>query len=301
MINKVVKRILKFTRGKKLYLDLMKEHKFIAVFNNHIGEVVFTSAYMEAFKKKHGINHLTAVTKKSLSGILPLYKHVYDDVVVLDNDSIGNLAFYLNDKDHIKYHAINSIWDNRSTRTKFDRILSSQEIEPCYKMGAFYTEYMGLDLSSPVDHPVPLNKSNYEKEYDFTAGKAVLLIPEARSCKMLPSEFWNELSDRIADKGYKVFVNAGGDKTKVKGTRVFLNLCEMPSFVNACGKAISIQCGLSDLLVEAGCDCDVLIAEKTFSCSRRSDNPSVPFSVKQMHFNEDSNWKVYMDEILKHM
>ena len=168
-------------------------------------------------------------------------------------------------------------------------------------MGSFYTEYLGLNISSSVDHPVPVNKLGYENEYEFTAGKGVLLIPEASSCKMLPSEFWNELSDKLTNEGYKVFVNAGGDESKIKGTSVFLTLWEMPSFVNACGKAISIQCGLSDLLVEAGCNCDVLIAEKTFSCSRSSNNPNVPFAIKQMHFNEDSDWKVYMDEILGNM
>lgn len=195
------------TEGKKIY-EKLKERGWLFIFNGNIGEVVFTCAYIPAFKKKNNIRNCVAVTYEKLNCLLRFTYPFFDDVIILDKKRLNNLCFYLRYKKFYRTKAVNSIWHDKRMRYSAD----NKGVFPIdkYKTSRCYASYLGLDILTDIVHPVEQNNELIYKKYmnyRIETNRSILLLPEANTCKTFDSLFWIELATRLEKKGYRVIFN----------------------------------------------------------------------------------------------
>ena len=90
--------------------------------------------------------------------------------------------------------------------------------------------------------------------------KSVLLIPYAQSAKEFDVSLWELIGKKLNNLGYKVYTNVK-DETEpaINGTiSAVLPLRYVITFIEYAGSAISIRCGLTDLIAISDCDVEVL-------------------------------------------
>lgn len=188
---------------------------------------------------------------------------------------------------------------NCSTGRKWNAIWKKADFFQERCTAAFFCSYLGMDINTPVVHPKIKKDSDGSimEQYGIVKGNTVVLIPIAYTCKMVGKQFWVALANALSKKGYNVVVNASSDYQIEGFNNILPPLSDIAAIVEYAGLAVSIQCGLSDLLVESGCQCEVLMAERSFDYTRYTKKNS-PYAVRNMYLVEDENWELVYREII---
>ncbi|MCQ2523349.1 MAG: hypothetical protein MJ123_03340 [Lachnospiraceae bacterium] len=281
-------KIISYIRGWLLFRKYKKLYKNAFVLSSHIGEVVFTCSYVEAYKKQWGIDKCCVITFDRFIPIVGLYE-TFDDVFALDPKPLRALSYYLSDKNHLKTGFVNDIWKNKHSQDLFNKCKHS-------KIGyhaEFYSTYLKIDIRSQIKKPdislIGNYLSNRNSNLDFT-GKTILICPLAQTVKMIPNTFWEKLVSRIISKGYKVYIN--GNMDIENAITIKPDLIELVDLASKVNRVISLQSGLSDLLVELGIECDVIMYEEQAFYRRKDDYPFVVPSLTGINDSTDFDYLV---------
>lgn len=255
--------------------------EWAVILNDGIGEFVFTSAYIPSCMAKRGVKDFILVTKRRFSSLARLYPF-YKNVKILNDRELNCLCSYLSGKDPDQTKCFNSLWKDKKTfaiLTKYEKAIPEDQHGELLSL--IISEYFSVDnrlkYFKPSIHPLSGNEKSY---YDRIAKNSIMLNPLATTCKMLDKVFWLELAAKLEEKGYKVLFNC--PETYDHGHFDFFQppLDTLPSIVKEMKGAISIQCGLSDLLVECGCNTIVLFVHREGDTNyRRFTNNGTPFEV----------------------
>lgn len=90
-------------------------------------------------------------------------------------------------------------------------------------------------------------------------GKYVVFLPEEKLMKMLDASFWQTLSARFAQRGYRVYVHRTFTDGAELSVGALLEVCK-----HAAG-CVSMGCGIAVLLTAAGCQLDIIYTQLRLS------------------------------------
>lgn len=130
-------------------------------------------------------------------------------------------------------------------------------------------------------------KSEYAKnlfhELGLRPGKTVILAPYAGSfASEMGLELWEQLTDRLIERGYQVCTNSCGEsEPPIKNTvPVFFPYEEAVNVLEYAGGFVALRSGLCDIVSQADCKM-VIIYEAGFNAARYEY-----FSLRKMKLNE---------------
>ena len=301
----IVRKIFKYNPirylwGWRIYTCLHRKYKYYIVLNNHIGEAVFTCSYVKELKEEKKIDKIVAISKKSLADICLMFNSI-DKVIILSNREISALCVYLNNKSHDKYSAINSIWDNRRTINIYKKYWLEVQYQDEWLLSRFYSDYLNLIEKSNIEKPIVNDEKSivqFIKENAIQKGKSLIIIPDANTYPMMPDEFWNKIATFFMEKKYNVYINSNKEHNIICNGYIMPKLADITAIVNYAGVCISIQCGLSDLLVAADCPCYVIQTGNAESQCRQAIE-GAPFAIKHLFNTSPYRWKETSNEVLK--
>lgn len=285
-------KLFSYIKGKYIFSKYKKIYKNAFVLCSHIGEVVFTCSYVDAYKNTWKIDRCCVITLGKFSDIVKLY-NVFDDIFVLSPLEIRALSYYLRNKDHLRTGFVNDIWKNSYSQSLFNQCKHS---ETGYH-AEFYTRYLKIDGNSTVCRP-DITRIDECLDSDRVLNecneKSVLICPMASTVKRIPDLFWEKLVCEIRNKGYKVYINGGlqiADSIAINP-----GLIELIDLARKAKRTISLQSGLSDLLVELMVDCHVIMYEEQAYFRRKNDYPFVVPSL--IGINEYTDFDMLVDSLV---
>lgn len=300
-----MKNIIKIIIGFFLSLiyNRKKDDIYLLVWG-HIGEAVYTSSLLPELKrqKKKNINILTYTPYDQ---IVELYKSNYNSCMVLSRRKF----------DCIRRYALSAICIHNNFMGAEWRFFDAKyhvDLDEFYVVGFNYkVGQLGLTYStkhSLITDPVPLEDENVQtiiKKYNIQKGKAVILIPYAQSAKLIDFEKWEKIVIILKNKGYNVFTNVKDESEKeIENTiPIIIPLKYMITVTQYAGLAISIRCGLTDLLAVSECNIEVLYRvenkeDMAFAkiCSAKLGRDNILYKKKCL-IDCDSSFETFLDYI----
>lgn len=227
----------------------------------HIGEAVYALSLIHEFKRTRGIDKVHILVDRPYEQIVQLYRDEVVDAAGIGVKRISCMAEYANS--HLCFHknlyGHSWYWD----KNEFYADLPATTYIPgfIYKVRDLGIPYSTThqDISNPIEDDDE-TLQEIIRSNAIVKGKSVLLIPYARSAKMMNNRNWEKLANTIRAQGYEVYTNVKNDSdTIIEGTKaICVPLKYIIAVVNYMGSAVSIRCGLTDLLAVGDCDCETI-------------------------------------------
>lgn len=220
----------------------------------HIGDAALALSWLWAFREEKHIPWLTVLISEKLSGLARLYSEDIDEILVKEQEELEALSLFLEADRTARYNIVGYEWHylpkERQTPVPLTLLMYKTE-----HLGIFYaadSKYIKGYGEESVCIKRVIDK------YKIKKGKSVILIPYARSAGMLPFDFWTALASDL-QKEYMVYTNIADDEMPVYGTiPINIPLEYLIDIVNYAGHAVSVRCGITDILALGNCNCQVL-------------------------------------------
>lgn len=282
-------------RGREIYdgirREYPKERLYFITFNG-IGDTYLAGMYMadrmRYDSEDKGVVIFISETCRRVFGLLEHGAHITGEYVIGDNREFLKLLLFIRQMGYEKMGVCNLTH-------------SYDLIDPGYLRG-----YKGLDFNAMVQmggYHAPVKKTGVRvisenADETMTAcglneGKTAILSPYAKSARDLPDGFWEELAERLIDKGYTVCTNIAGSEQAIEGTiPLAAPLEQIFDLVEKCGVFIGLRSGLCDLISGAH-------AEKIILYSLRQtwggDYTYRFFSLENMGFADENTREYIVD------
>lgn len=225
----------------------------------HIGEAVYALSLLPELTKIKN-KKINIITFSPYSQIAELYADYCNKIIVLSRRKIGFIQCYSQSHICAYDNYIGGGWEWEDNSLYLD-------IPDIYVAGL---NYKIKDLKIPyttkhslITNPVSSNSKEFldlVNQLEVEKGKSVLLIPYAQSAKEMSVEFWTRITEIIKKAGYKVYTNVKDDsESPIPGSvPAKIPLRYVINFIQYAGSAISIRCGLTDLIAVSDSDVEVL-------------------------------------------
>ncbi len=235
-----------------------------------IGDALFVSGYVNAYKKRYNRERVCIVTKKSLGFVGEIFEAV--DEVIADNELARRLELF---------SVATSTWSLKNflfahAERNLCRVQKNILPDNDRAVLTFYRIVLGLEDDAEFTLPHIDDQYN-EGNYD----DAVILMPYAVCLSLNKEDFWQKLAKEISALGYRVYTNVKDDSEKViEGTLPFsYDLLTAASIAPKTKAVISLRSGICDLLAFTATDLYVLYPDKEAVASFSFDRiPTCPES-----------------------
>lgn len=106
--------------------------------------------------------------------------------------------------------------------------------------------------------------------YGAIPGKSVVLSPYAFSVEKIDITFWEDLAQRLSEKGFVCFTNTykPGEKPVGSTKSISFSLMETAAFTQYCGNMIALRSGLCDLTQYTACKMAVIYPDRDVGGTR---------------------------------
>lgn len=208
-----------------------------------IGDTLYIAALVKAYKREHPyVSKVCMVLKKGhgeLGRLFPAVDEVLvsDEIVqILDFYSLYTQTWTL--KNYVYGHF------KKSSRFIYDPEYNQKD---CRNI---LTRYSRLVMNLSTEAELEKIHLGSALRYAEKSNEDIVLMPYARTAKLLPFAFWETLARRLTEKGYTVYTNIGGEKERaIQGTiPVKKTLLDMALLCEGYKAVISLRSGLCDLL-----------------------------------------------------
>jgi len=237
------------SRLKKICVNSDTHYVFI---NDHIGDVVITMGYLNAFREKRKLSHVTIVVTSKFQKIIEQYIDDYDEAIYLNSFVIYRI-FLLNQTRYGQY-VLGSEYPNVTFVNPADELLRGFEYAKLYpdislmsmiKYGCF-----GLDIEAEF---IPISKLNLQLPSSEVLEKRVVFSNDSRTVVGESKELYSLLAKYFIEEGFSVYTNTEDFSQIVEGSKqIFFGLEKLGDFING-GIFIGTRCGLHDLLSYYDC------------------------------------------------
>lgn len=242
--------------GKKVFDGLDKEKFYFLLAGGHIGDLILGLSFLYAIKKKMRLKRLYVISNQRYKGLASLYKEDIEEIIILGDDDIEALRAYVCSDLKNTYNIIGAGWEfvpiERSVPFPIAQVMYK-----CRHLGLDYdvkSKYINSHTETDRGFQDYIEKTNIRKH------ESVILIPYAQTATTLPVCFWENLASRLSEQ-YSVYTNIGSNEEPIKGTEpIYIPFEYVVKTINYAGGAVSVRCGLTDVLALGKCNCVVLYA-----------------------------------------
>ena len=232
---------------------------YILLWGGHIGDEAIALSWLGAFKREKCINKLVILTSKTYAGMARLYAEDINEIKIMDKNELDALKVYTmsNNRKYMNICGAGWHWMPKNRGVPFP-----------IAQTLFKTMQLGLNYTTKSKRINGWGYSNFEvkkliKEYGILKDKSLILIPYAKTAEEIPMTFWNRIIEKFSSI-YQIYTNVAGNEIPIEGTKsITVSLEYIVDIVKYAGAAISVRCGLTDLLALGECNCQVVYMATT--------------------------------------
>jgi len=224
----------------------------------HIGDVLFTFGYINAYKSKNNIKKLTVICKESFKELAQMYPDAIDEIIIV-SEFVLNLilsvdASYYNVLILKKLLKLVIVVPPNHFRGGFDEISRFPGVT---FIGSIKYGILGLDEKDSFEPPVKQNEDVGEllDRLGIISGKTIILSPYTHGREYsLDTNIFDAIAIRYSQKGYRVMTNISAKwHEPIKNTEALCcSLREALLISEYCSCVIGIRSGFLDLTLLSG-------------------------------------------------
>lgn len=270
-------------KGMRLYREILKKYgKDVHIFivRGATGDVFLNGLYLDEYVRKRRIRKFVLVgDAKGLGRIAALFG--ITDTVSLSFEEAEQL------QQCYKFFKCNNVTDLFMWQGSlyFNRCQTRMHREFHFLDTYTYYIYGGMvgrqEWKKPVFQPLTEELEERYRQAGLRKGKTIMIAPFAYSVKNLPAWFWEEIADRLREKGYEVFasintaveVNPFGNMDSF-----FFPFEESEAVLQYCGNFIALRSGLCDIVSMVPCRQVILYPEEMEQLDYRVHRSDMKFS-----------------------
>lgn len=258
---------LSIYKGGRELRNINDGNKFIFVFSCGIGDIVWSSSFLQAYIEENNITGkiLILCLKRDLRILQTYYPNF--EYKCLGKEMLECVTKYSSIKriENVKatIYPVSDIRKHIQVKSKCYADLG-MEMDTCYKRGCFQlSDNVPLkkpDLSIYLDQALSIIREKHMPE-----NKTVVLVPFINSRIQMPLGYWEKIADILIHLGYQVYTNISSlDGEYVKNTTpLYTSLEVLPLVIKYVGYAVSARCGLADWLYVNECRMSIIHTFKT--------------------------------------
>lgn len=241
-------------RGRRLYRKITGEYPGCDVLlcpYPGTGDIYLIGTFLKQFVEKEGIKeYVLVVVSSACKKTADIFST--SNIAAIDGPSACRdlVRYYMVCPEECRIRIMNDSWGDIYTNpVQWLRGLHGMNFAEMFRRFVF-----GLDGSIQPRHPEFQNKSQeievLREQYGMKEKRSVLLSPYAVTLSDMPNTFWEELAERLKEKGYAVYTNIGSEEEKaIDGTcPLFFQLDMAPQLVSWMGGFVGIRSGLCDII-----------------------------------------------------
>lgn len=212
-----------------------------------IGDTVNIAAFLSSYKRVHSHKKCTLVVKEAQEDFISMFPEA-DGVLAIDNLKMFALRIYV--AFYEKYRYKNVLYGHFVPEDlSFASYKTTQEL-------SFVNEYKASVLE------IPLNSEMDEvvlPKTEVTGEDRILILPYAKSFKVIDNSFWEALVEEYVKRGKTVFCNiAPGEQCIKNALPCQVSIRELCGLAFSFEQIIGLRSGAMDALSLTGCTLDVI-------------------------------------------
>ena len=250
----VYRRVIESYRGKAVYQRLKNKYGKIPVFlcpYTGTGDIYLIGTFWKEYVEKNRIdNYVFCVISNACKKVATIFGIKNIELLHNQKESEYLIRYYTLCPNEIKLKLLNDGWAQIHTNpSEWFRGYKGMNFTEVFRRFVF-----DLPDSCMPRHPdfedVREKIGEFFKEHNLCKGKTVVLSPYSNTLADLPDEFWEEIADRLIEKGYIVCTNSSGDmEPPVPNTKVvFFPLDIASQFLSEAGYFIGVRSGFCDVI-----------------------------------------------------
>ena len=232
---------------------LNKNCKFVYILNEHLGETFLLASMLEQLLERDNIKKVTFVVQSNTQKeVLKLFadKSKIESIIVVptNNNMRINTSLYIGAVRNIDGIFYRVLMPERFWRTP--------EVKDNHYLELICKE-LKLNQSSMKILP-NVNANSVEKMIDKAKNQGlntdnfIYLLPESTSVKEIPESFWYELSKKLRELGYDIYINRVTKNYKIDNTTSFGTSIEEAYILAQKAKyIIGMRSGLYEILISS--------------------------------------------------
>ena len=194
----------------------IKYRKNIIIPPQGLGDILYILLILSGKEEKYTI----FLTKKYFGDLCNLFPEVISKKVYMNQLPYSPYALY-----------------------KFSDIYKESYQENFYKL---FKNVNGGEFNKEKHIPISVNAVKTFNKLNLVSGKTVLILPEAKSCPNITSDYWLKYAQFIEKSGYEPVFNSNLKFGKYKN--IFLSISDTITFATLSGNIIGYRSGLCDVL-----------------------------------------------------
>ena len=218
--------------------------------NDHIGDMIISLGYLNAFRNSKEKNHITLVVTEKYKELVSGYYGDYEDVNYIDSHYLYRIfllnltrfgEFYLKKM----YPNVTFVNPADSVLLGFDylKLYPEMNLEKMIKYGCF-----GLSNNAKFE---PLSDEKYIDIHNKS--RSVLLSVESRTVEAGQIELFEKLVQELEESGFEVYTNIADEEKCFGNSKPFYgSLSEIRKLLHG-GVLIGVRSGLHDLAMYEKC------------------------------------------------
>lgn len=249
----LVYSVYKQIRGKHIYERIIRQYPnrpiLICPYTG-TGDIYLIGTLLQQYLTANNIyDYVFAVVSSACKKVAQLFG-IRNIIQLKSTDECGYLMQYYVFHDDCQLKILNDCWPEVYTnRTEWIRGLHGLNFTEMFRRFVFELD----EKAEPIAPALPAEKDKVQKlldTYGLKGEKTVVLSPYSNTLADLPNAFWEEVANRLKQKGYSVCTNTGKtSETAVKGTvAVFVPFNLAIQFLNAAGGFIGVRSGFCDVI-----------------------------------------------------
>ncbi|WP_167958638.1 hypothetical protein [Anaerosporobacter faecicola] len=236
-------------------LCFRKRGRYNIVICEHIGDMLFTLGYLNAFGKEKNSIPLHVITTKKWLELVTLYPNAYDSIQVVKHWQLK--VFLLLDHYQVGQVLLKKCNDitvvdpgnNFTQGYEFARRFPEANLKDCIKYGILHLD-SDAEFETPVKDILTNNRENETK-------KRILLCPYASVTNEIDKSIYEMIVKEYTAKGYQLFTNVTGNQSVIEGTEpITSSLRELYTIGDSFACVIGLRSGILDLL--SFCKCPIV-------------------------------------------
>jgi len=235
----VSKKLIRDNRGYKIFLTIEK-----------IGDICLELSYLKRYKQEHPDVKVAIATRSASNPLYKCFPDSYDKLIPITNKQQSLLLHFFHTdsgvvfrKKHPELTCLNpAAWVRRDFIAHSNNVNMGDIAKGALKLSAetLPGEINKIELS-------PEMRAKLDEQH-IKKGKTVVINNVSYSCGGPSTAFFEELVQRLQDKGYAVVTNVVGDQQPVNGTKgLSFPLDEAVGVLDELGYVVGIRSGFLDL------------------------------------------------------
>ena len=293
-------------KGEEIYHRLKREGELSLLEPTHsLGDLYMVMPFLHHFLEREGIDKYRLVLSGRGDMFFPVFDEIpYEKISIQEKEDLLRYVSVMGEKElgvFVIYPYLPFWKDYFNLPGKAGSQVAHREARYTFAISDLNDAYRA-PMFPQIDEEEFISKG-------LVKGKSVVFTPRGQTVFELPFPFWEELAERLKKQGFSVFTSVVGNEKPIRGTEgIFIDMIELPEYLNYAGYYIGLRSGINDIAIRAKEAKEWVLYTRTITVNggtisyKESDSVDNDFLVAdlvEMECRYDEDYHHIIDEIME--